>query len=208
MNTQELPKHIGGYQHLAPDVIAKADDIFVRSGEVRGFVAEYEGQAVAALELEFRTWNIYRRIPVAKQGDIDNTGWKAVSAGGYEGLHPEMSVAETTLAVSAGLGRAPAALPTDAKARKQIPIYSGFIKYFPLAIAEVARVSQAGNEQHNPGKPLHWDRSKSGDELDALSRHLMQAGTIDSDGQRHTAKLVWRACAALQKELEAEAAKE
>lgn len=29
-------------------------------------------------------------------------------------------------------------LPTDPKARKAIPVYSGFIKYFPRAICAVA----------------------------------------------------------------------
>ena len=53
--------------------------------------------------------------------------------------------------------------------RKATPVFSGLIAYFPLALAEVARVSQAGNDQHHPGTPLHWDRSKSGDELDALA---------------------------------------
>src|SRR4030066_136627 len=56
------------------------------------------------------------------------------------------------------------ALPTDPKARKAIPVYSGFIKYFPRAICAVAELSRIGNDEHNPGKSLHWDRSKSGDE--------------------------------------------
>jgi len=97
-------------------------------------------------------------------------------------------------------------LPTDAKARKDIPIYSGFIKYFPDAIAKVAELSRKGNDQHNPGKPLHWDRSKSGDELDALSRHLLdEAGgvAVDTDGVLHLTKCAWRAMAALQKAVEA-----
>jgi hypothetical protein len=93
-------------------------------------------------------------------------------------------------------------LPTDAAARKAIPVYSGFIKYFPDAIVAVAELSRIGNDQHNPGKPLFWDRSKSGDELDALSRHLTEAGTIDTDGVRHSTKLAWRAMSNLQKELE------
>ena len=93
-------------------------------------------------------------------------------------------------------------LPTNATERKSTPIFSGVLKYFPLALAEIARVSRAGNEQHNPGKPLFWDRSKSGDELDALTRHLMEAGTIDTDGMRHSAKVCWRALANLEKELE------
>ena len=86
--------------------------------------------------------------------------------------------------------------------RKEIPVYSGVLKYFPDAIKEVARCSYRGNQQHNPNTKLHWDRSKSGDELDALSRHLLDAGTFDSDGIRHSAKVAWRALANLQKEIE------
>lgn len=93
-------------------------------------------------------------------------------------------------------------MKTEAQLRKDTPIFSGVLRYFPKAIAELARVSRAGNEQHNPGKPLHWDRSKSGDELDALTRHLMDAGTLDTDGMRHSAKVAWRALANLEKELE------
>ena len=95
-------------------------------------------------------------------------------------------------------------LPTEPKERKSIPIYSGFIKYFPDAMAAVAELSRIGNDQHNPGKPLHWDRSKSGDELDALTRHLSEAGTVDTDGVRHSTKVAWRAMANLQKEIEVE----
>jgi hypothetical protein len=97
-------------------------------------------------------------------------------------------------------------LPTDAAKRKAIPIYSGFIRYFPDAIVAVAELSQKGNDQHNPGKPLHWDRSKSGDELDALMRHLMDDATgvaVDSDGVLHATKVAWRAMANLQKAIEA-----
>ena len=96
------------------------------------------------------------------------------------------------------------ALPVDAKARKDLPIFSGFIKYFPDAMVAVAELSRKGNDQHNPGKPLFWDRSKSGDELDALSRHLLDSGTLDTDGVRHSAKVAWRAMANLQKEIERE----
>ncbi len=95
-------------------------------------------------------------------------------------------------------------METDKKKRKQIPIYTGVIKYFPDAIAEIAKVSYAGNQQHHPDKPLHWDRAKSTDELDALMRHLLEAGKIDNDGMRHTAKVAWRALANLQKEIENE----
>ena len=86
--------------------------------------------------------------------------------------------------------------------RKETPIFTGVLNYFPDAIREVARCSYVGQQQHNPDKPLAWDRSKSGDELDALSRHLLEAGTIDTDGIRHSTKVAWRALANLQKELE------
>lgn len=93
-------------------------------------------------------------------------------------------------------------MPKEAKERKQRPIYSGVLAYFPDAIAEVAHTSWVGNEQHNPGQPLHWDRSKSQDQADCIVRHLMEAGTIDTDGVRHSAKVAWRALALLQLELE------
>lgn len=87
--------------------------------------------------------------------------------------------------------------------RKQRPLHSGVLMYFPDALMEVAFCSWIGNQQHNPGQPLHWNRAKSTDELDALTRHLAQAGTFDSDGVRHSAKIAWRALANLQKEIEA-----
>jgi hypothetical protein len=97
-----------------------------------------------------------------------------------------------------------AELPKDADARKALPIATGVLDYFPDALAEVARVSRIGNEQHNPGQPLHWDKSKSQDEADALVRHLLDRGTFDTDGTRHSAKVAWRALANLQRELDAE----
>lgn len=86
--------------------------------------------------------------------------------------------------------------------RKLFPIFSGILRYFPDALLAVAEVSRVGNEQHNPGQPLHWDRSKSTDDLDALTRHLLDAGSLDTDGIRHSAKVAWRALANLQKEIE------
>ena len=98
-------------------------------------------------------------------------------------------------------------LPTGAQERKQIPIVSGVLDYFPLAIAEVAKCSWAGNQQHHPDKPLHWDKTKSTDHADCIGRHLIDRGKFDTDGKRHSAKLAWRALALLQLELEEETKK-
>lgn len=99
-------------------------------------------------------------------------------------------------------------LPTDKQARKETPIYSGVLKYFPDALAEVARVSFIGNRQHNPGEPLHWAKEKSQDEPDACVRHLLESVTedgmpaLDEDGTYHAAKAAWRALAHLQRLLD------
>lgn len=92
--------------------------------------------------------------------------------------------------------------PVVSPDRKTYPVASGVLDYFPLAVMDVAHVSFVGNEQHNPGLPLHWDRTKSTDEADALLRHFLDRGTRDTDGLRHSAKLAWRALALLQKEIE------
>lgn len=96
-------------------------------------------------------------------------------------------------------------LPSDAAARKAVPIVSGVLDYFPAALAEVARVSKVGNDQHNPGQPMHHARGKSSDHADCAVRHLFERGAIDTDDLRHTAKAAWRVLALLQEELEQQA---
>ncbi len=83
-------------------------------------------------------------------------------------------------------------LPTDPQQRKQVPVFSGFVRYFPNAIAAVARHSWLGNQQHHPDKPLHWDMDKSSDELDALMRHI-----LEEDWEA----VAWRAMANLERKL-------
>ena len=130
-------------------------------------------------------------------------------------LFPDYLVSEPNYGVPTGVVprriTAPAApaqkqmlLPTDSQERKGIPITTGVLDYFPLAIAEVAKCSKAGNDQHNPGQPLHWAKGKSTDHADCIPRHLIDRGTFDTDGIRHSAKLAWRALALLQIELENE----
>jgi hypothetical protein len=94
-----------------------------------------------------------------------------------------------------------------AQERKNTPIYSGVIKYFPDVFAEICKASLAGNKQHLEGKPLHWDRTKSKDQLDAAMRHLIdhaRGELIDDDGVYHLAKSCWRLMAQLQILLENE----
>jgi hypothetical protein len=91
--------------------------------------------------------------------------------------------------------------------RKSMPIFTGVIKYFPNALLEISKVSKAGNDQHNPGQPLHWDKSKSIGHGDELLRHLIdhaQGDKYDTDGIRHLAKCAWRALELLERELDSE----
>lgn len=91
----------------------------------------------------------------------------------------------------------------DKQERKDSPLARGLLDYFPAALMEVAALSRVANEQHNPGEEMHWARDKSSDHADCILRHLIERGTVDSDGMRHSAKVAWRALALLQEELEA-----
>lgn len=94
-------------------------------------------------------------------------------------------------------------LSTDSAERKNTPIFSGVMNYFPLALAYVAKVSKAGNDKHNPGQPLHWARDKSTDHTDCIARHLIEYDGVDpEDGLLHAGKLAWRGLALLETELE------
>lgn len=87
--------------------------------------------------------------------------------------------------------------------RKQFPMATGLLDYFPDALAEVAKLSKLGSDKHNPGQPLHHSRGKSMDHADCIMRHLAGRGGFDGE-TRESASLAWRALALLQEELEAE----
>ena len=91
----------------------------------------------------------------------------------------------------------------EAQKRKDTPVFSGVLKYFPNALKEVSKCSKAGNDQHHPDKPLHWDMNKSKDEYDALTRHLIDhtINPMDDDGILHLTKVAWRALAGLERHL-------
>lgn len=100
-------------------------------------------------------------------------------------------------------------LPLGSADRKQYPLYSGPLKYFPKALAEVARVCKVGNDKHNPGQPLHHARGKSNDHADCILRHLVDmsenfgAGVgRDENGIPQVAYVAWRALALAQEWLE------
>lgn len=93
-------------------------------------------------------------------------------------------------------------LATDPAVRKATPITTGVLDYFPRALAAVAQCSKAGNDQHNPGQPLHWAKGKSTDHADCIARHLIDRKSVDTDGIPHSWKLAWRALALLETELE------
>ena len=95
-------------------------------------------------------------------------------------------------------------IPKDARVRKTIRIHSGFVAYFPDAMAAVAQLSFIANEQHSPGTKMHWAKDKSTDEMDALMRHTVDdvnPDTLnrDAEGALHAVKVAWRAMANLQR---------
>ena len=95
----------------------------------------------------------------------------------------------------------------DAANRKAVPLVTGCLDYFPDALRSVAELSRAGNDQHNPGQPLHWARGKSTDQMNTALRHMMDHGLgnpKDTDGTWHLAKAIWRLCAELQLDIEQE----
>jgi hypothetical protein len=100
-------------------------------------------------------------------------------------------------------------LPTDPAERKRLQLYTFMFKYFPDAWLEVVRVARIGNDQHNPGEPLHWAREKSTDQMNAFFNHAFDYGLgekKDTDGAYHLAKAIWRLSAQLQLDIEAERA--
>ena len=95
-------------------------------------------------------------------------------------------------------------LPENSSARKDIPLCSGVLDYFPAALAYVARVSKFGSEKHHPGEALHWERAKSRDHSDCIARHLLERDSKDENGLWHAGMLAWRSLALLQELLEKE----
>lgn len=94
--------------------------------------------------------------------------------------------------------------PVVKSSRDDYPLFSGLLAYFPNALSEVARCSKVGNDQHNPGEPLHWARHKSTAHADKILRHLRDSlfEPLDDDGVLHVVKVAWRALALAEEALE------
>jgi len=170
-----IPADLKGFQWIEHGQVAEGDLLVDVETQERSWPTVAVGSTTEGVSPWFR---VYRRIAIPWQGGLNHE-------------HP-----------LAGAKEHHSTFGLEAAKRKALPLTTGVLDYFPDALLEVAKCSKAGNDQHNPGKPLHWDRSKSGDEADALGRHLLDRGKLDSDGIRHTAKVAWRALAMLQKELE------
>lgn len=85
--------------------------------------------------------------------------------------------------------------------RKEYPIVTGCLHYFPDALTMVSHASYLATKKHNVGQEMHWARGKSVDHEDCLGRHTIECG-IDDDGIEHATNRAWRALAALQLLLE------
>lgn len=86
--------------------------------------------------------------------------------------------------------------------RKLVQVHRGVFEYFGDALVAVALLSSIGNEQHNPGEPLHWARQKSTEHAESLARHLTCVGEFDEHGIEHWVSVAWRGLAGLQTAIE------
>ena len=75
----------------------------------------------------------------------------------------------------------------DIEEKVKPPIYKGALKMFPLALAEIAYISEKGS------KKWGWKLSKQKDFRDSTARHLMN---------NELSSAAWNALAALEKELQ------
>jgi hypothetical protein len=95
----------------------------------------------------------------------------------------------------------------DSALRKQAPVFSGALAYFPDAIYELAEHSWVSNQKHNAGEPLHWSRDKSDDHMECLGRHMIDLAKAlargdDDEVAYHHKAISWRALAAHQINIE------
>ena len=112
-------------------------------------------------------------------------------------------------------------LPTDDKARKNLPLFQQLVRYFPKTLREVTKVSVVNNVRYNPEREpadINWNRGKSPDQFGSAFRHMLERTVdgkiydyVDPEVAKRTgieriyvlAQAVWRLSAACEEEIEA-----
>jgi hypothetical protein len=116
-------------------------------------------------------------------------------------------------------------LPDDDKARKMLPIFDYFTRYFPKAHREVTKVCVVNNVRYNPERApndINWARGKSPNQLGSGFRHMLESavdGKVFESVPKNIAELTgiekvyvlaeaaWRINAELELTIEREEAK-
>lgn len=116
--------------------------------------------------------------------------------------------------------------PDNDKARKMLPIFKYFTRYFPKAHREVTKVCVVNNVRYSPGcepADLNWSRGKSTDQLGSAFRHMLESavdGKVFEDVPKEVAEItgvervyvlaeaMWRIGAELELTIEREEAKQ
>lgn len=198
---KNVTEQLGGLQNVTCGLIQPGDMVtFTFQGERRiEPVENAEDIPLIGVPVELAEslldLRVYRKMPVAKQGDIDHATPATISPE----LDDEVSAATPEHYI-----------PQGSAERKEAPMYRGLIGYFPAALFEVARHSLDSDKKHNAGAldgPT-WARGKSTDHLDCIVRHMADIGPVGSEGRVEALSAVaWRSLAALQEECEYRGAK-
>jgi hypothetical protein len=68
-------------------------------------------------------------------------------------------------------------IPEDDKARKMLPMFRQYTRYFPKAQREITKVSVVNNVRYNPDRApadINWARGKSTDQLGSAFHHMCE----------------------------------
>lgn len=200
----DITSKLGGYQHII-DGVVQADDLLThtafgrRQASLASEVPEIVGLTVKEVT-EFFNVNVYRKIPVAKQGGLDHK-FPGLIYNGEQKQEIFMSEEQDPQCFEAKKHF----LPQGAEERKQAPMYRGLFGYFPAALFEVAAHSQESDLRHNGERTdgPTWARGKSRDHLDCVLRHTAEVPPRgDPERIKVLRAVAWRALAALQEECE------
>ncbi len=219
-NMSDVISKLGGYQNITTGIIQKGDLLThqafgVRQASLAEEVPEILGLTVEEV-IEFFDVNVYRQIPVAKQGGLDHTYPQDFLQVVGELPQQELCCHEGGVgclgdACPYNANQASDAeprhfIPQNHQRRKDAPMYRGLFGYFPAALFEVAYHSQENDKRHNnggsPDGPT-WARGKSPDHLDCVLRHTAEVPEKgDPERLKVLRAVAWRALAALQEECE------